>query len=154
MDSKKYLTIMGAVGALVIGLTQYPDSPQAAVPQPAAREESPAVPFTGGMPKGYSPNAVVRDPFAVPAQFQPQLQPPASLGVVRDRQAEKFKEPTPVVTGIVGSGSQRAAIIQSGSDSRSYRVNERAGAYVITAISAASVTFMGPEGSIVAPLGR
>lgn len=157
-STKQRLTILGAVSALMIGLNQYPDPPQAA-PGPAGnQEEVMSAPGDGVLPNGYNPNAVIRDPFAVPIQFQQQQQPvsaaPAGAGQGPQSPAGKTRGPLPVVQGIVGAGDAKVAILADGADSRSYRTGERIGAYVITAISNSSVTLRGPEGIVVVPMGR
>lgn len=151
--SKQRLTVLGAISALMIGLNQYPDPPQAA-PGPVGKQEEVMSVADGVLPQGYNPNAVIRDPFAIPIQYQQQPNVAIPAGVGRDQQTGKTREALPVVQGIVGAGTAKAAILSTGSESRSYRVNERVGSYVITAISNNSVTLQGPEGTVVVPMGR
>lgn len=156
-NSKQRLTVLGAVCALMIGLNQYPQSPQAA-PGPADKQEDLLAMFVaagGILPNGYNPAAIVRDPFAMPAQFQPQSPQTAPItGAGRSQQDGNVRVTLPEVQGIVGAGAAKVAILAVGPDSRSYRTGEKAGAYVITAISNNSVTLRGPEGTVVVPLGR
>ena len=149
---KQRLTVLSALGAMVISLNVY--SPQGAVAPNLTEKQEDIVAVQGTLPKGYSPNAVIRDPFAIPAQYAPQPAAPAVSSVGRDRMPEKAKAPLPVVQGIISAGSAKAAILAVGSDSRTYRVHEQVGSYVITSISNHSVTLQGPDGSIVLALGR
>lgn len=151
--SKQSLTVVGAISALVIGLNQYPDPPQAA-PGPVGKQEEVMSVADGVLPQGYNPNAVIRDPFAMPSQFQQQTTNAIPANVGRNQQAGKAREALPVVQGIVSAGTAKAAILAVGSDSRSYKIGERAGSYVITAIASSSVTLQGPEDTVVVPIGR
>lgn len=155
--AKQRLTILGAVSALMIGLNQYPQPPQAA-PGPVGKQEAlmPMSASAGGvLPNGHNPAAIVRDPFAMPIEFQQQaVNPVPAAGAGRGQQADKVRDMLPVVQGIVSAGAAKVAIIAVGADSRSYRIGEQAGSYAITDISNSSVTLKGPEGTILVPMGR
>lgn len=155
--SKQRLTVLGTVGVLMIGLNQYPQPPQAA-PGPVGQQEDVmpiSVAAEGTLPNGYNPAAVVRDPFAMPAQFQQQSPNAVPItGVGRSQQADKVRDVLPAVQGIVSAGNVKVAIIAVGSDSQSYRIGDRVGSYVIASISTSSVTLKGPEGTVVVPMGR
>lgn len=157
ITSKQRLTVLGTVSALMIGLNQYPQPPQAA-PGPVVKQEDlmPMSASAGGvLPNGHNPAAVVRDPFAMPVEFQQQPVNPATIaGAGRGQQADKVRDMLPVVQGIVSAGAAKVAIMAVGSDSRSYRIGERVGSYVIMDISNSSVTLKGPEGTILVPMGR
>ncbi|MCX7781221.1 MAG: hypothetical protein N2491_09980, partial [Negativicutes bacterium] len=86
----------------------------------------------------------------------PHRPPPAAPagGAAPPGRQPAGQELRPVVLGIVGAGNTRAAIIQTGAESRAYRVNGRAGSYLITAINSSSVVLEGPDGRLIAPLER
>jgi len=90
----------------------------------------------------------------MPAQFQPLQAGDVQVGGNRDQQPAKAAVSKPVVHGIVRSGATKIAILSTGAESRSYRMSEKVGSYVITAISDSSVTLQGPDGSVVVLLGR
>lgn len=154
--SKQRLTVLGAISALMIGLNQYPQPPQAA-PAPVGQQAE-LTPVSASaervLPNGYNPAAAVRDPFAMPAQYQQPINAAPVAGVGRGQQADKVREVLPKVQGIVGAGATKVAIIAVGADSSSYRINQRVGSYVITAITNNSVTLQGPEGISVVSMGR
>lgn len=121
----------------------------AGVSLPASLSVIPGKPV---MPKGYQPELAVRDPFAVPAEFQPKAVASAPP-LAGDRQLRQ-KEIMPVLTGVIMAGNVGSAIIQYGADSRSYRRGEFVGPYQIVAINSHSVALQGPEGRIALSLGR
>lgn len=102
------------------------------------------------MPKGYQPNLTLRDPFAIP----PEYRTPTPAGPAVNIGPTQPKETLPVVTGIVMTNSAGSAIIQYGSDSRSYRLGDFVGPYQIVSINARLVVLQGPSGRLILSLGR
>ena len=144
------IVVLGAAGVLLFGLYQSPE-PSRAASQTVTQEE----PAQRLLPQGYNPDAVIRDPFAVPVQFRqlPAGQVPSGVKT-GDKTGVRAQAAPPVLQGIVSAGSAKSAILSVGGDSRSYRVRERAGAYLLVEITDTSVTLQGPEGTIRVPLGR
>jgi len=110
----------------------------------------------------------LRDPFAAPPEFrqepavsgQPQAVAagpvPGAAGMVAAAKPELRTQKTapPMLQGIASSGDQRMAVLQLGSESRSYRLLERAGPYEVIAIEQDSVTLSGPDGKTVLAMER
>ena len=109
----------------------------------------------------YSVPPVMRDPFAVPKEFQPVASVPASpsarnntsvLSTVSSQTA--MPEITVELVGIVTGGGQRVAIIKKAGASRSYQIKEYIGPYQLLAIGESSVTLWGTQGEKVLTLER
>jgi hypothetical protein len=154
LSSRRWLIVIMLVAAVLAGTLYYRGVPDMALvpagaPLPAAGPVPPGKPV---MPKGYQPELAVRDPFAVPREFQPKsiAALPAPAG---DRQIRQ-KEILPVLNGVIMAGNIGSAIIQYGADSRSYRRGDFVGPYQIVAINSQSVTLQGPEGRLALSVGR
>ena len=108
------------------------------------------------MPQGHQAEAVVKDPFAIPPQYQKKDEPPA----VSQPQDKSFmaenneNKAIPNLTGIVGSADKQLAILEYQTESRAYQVNDVIGPYRITAIYDQSVVLAGPNGNQTLTLGR
>jgi len=150
----RLLTVLAVVAALTAtmyyrSLPQVPLTPAGVLPQ----INIPALPGKPVMPKGYQPELAVRDPFAVPREYQPKPLFDGPASAAGDRQIRQ-KEIMPVLTGIIMAGSVGSAIIQYGADSRSYRRGDFVGPFQIVAINKQAVTLQGPEGRVALGLGR
>lgn len=153
-SSRRWLLIIMVVAAVFAGVLYYRGVPDmsltpAGVPLLATGSVLPGKPV---MPKGYQPELAVRDPFAVPQEFQPKSLSPVPVATV-DRQLRQ-KEILPVLNGVIMAGNIGSAIIQYGADSRSYRRGDFVGPYQIVAINSQSVTLQGPEGRLALSMGR
>lgn len=89
------------------------------------------------------------------------MQPPEAIAVAnaatttaKNGQAAGQTGGTPQLSGIIGGGGNRVAIIRFSGMSRSYRVGESLGAYQILEIGPDSVTLTGPGGSTLLTMGR
>lgn len=150
------IVVFGAVLAITI---YYDDKPETAS-APAALPDNPAVknaPAQAIVPKGFQPgNAnALRDPFAVPKQFEP-VKPPSNgpLASPAGVPTGKTAVATPLLSGVVGGDDKWVAIIQLGDQSRSYQLQDYVGNYQIVAIAGDSATLVGPGGPIMLSVGR
>lgn len=113
---------------------------------------------------GDSAPPVMRDPFAVPKEFQqvapaptPAQQPPAG----NYSSGSSIVSPTPVtpetsleLVGVVSGDGQTIAIIKKAGNSRSYQIKEYIGTYQLLAIEESSAILWGTQGKIVLTLER
>ncbi|MBP2662342.1 MAG: hypothetical protein H6Q71_290 [Firmicutes bacterium] len=109
----------------------------------------------------YPAPPVMRDPFAVPKEFQPVMSVPASSPPARNTSVlstvssqTAMPEITVELVGIVTGGGQRVAIIKKAGDSRSYQIKEYIGPYQLLAIGESSVTLWGTQGEKVLTVER
>lgn len=114
------------------------------------------------MPSRYRADAVVRDPFAVPQEFQPIAVVSAASPLAKNNlsvQKSAALSPTmPEISlelvGIVSGGGQQVAIIKKDGVSRSYLIKEYIGPYQLITIDTRSATLQGPQGQKVLSLER
>mgnify|MGYP003586244361 CR=1 FL=1 len=148
-------------GAVMAAALYYNDAPEVAVAPPLPVKQTAPGPVQAQLPQGVPTGQVVRDPFAVPAEFAPAklLVNPNGTGMAPFPTGSGIPAPVsgggagasslPVLTGIVGGEGRWAAIIQSGGTSRSYQQGDTVGSYQVVAITATSATISGPGGSAV-----
>lgn len=160
---QKVLAIVGAAALLLAAVNFLaadgePDSHQVSSAAVQARS-SPAV-SQPVMPRGFRREAVLKDPFAVPAAYQrPALPAGDSAGqpVNTARQAAAAGPQTtvpPVLTGVVAGKSKRLAILEYQSESRSYQAGEQVGPFLLAAVLDHSVILTGADGTLTLTLGR
>lgn len=115
------------------------------------------------MPRGYLPRPEVRDPFAVPKEFQPVVAPvPPELPPVKSHasvsginsSSSNLPESQLMLVGVVSGGGQKVAIIKNGSNSRTYQIEDFVGPYQLLSVEKTSVTLWGPQGEKVLTLAR
>lgn len=152
-SSRWRLPFLLVILAVLLGVLYYQHMPQtvpappAGAPpqtagQPAGQPVAAVQSGTPVMPKGYQPQLAVRDPFAVPPEYL--VRTPGAAAAPSDK--NQPKDAKPVLTGVIVAGNVGSAIIQYGSDSRSYRRGDLVGPYQVVAIGNQSVTLQGPEG--------
>jgi hypothetical protein len=154
--SRWRLPILLVILGVLLGVLYYQNMPQtvpAAPPagapppqtvgQPAGQTGTAVQAGKPVMPKGYQPQLAVRDPFAVPPEYLVRTPGGAAAG---DKTLPK--DAKPVLTGVILAGNVGSAIIQYGTDSRSYRRGDFVGPYQVVAIGNQSVTLQGPEGRL------
>jgi hypothetical protein len=171
IDSKNLAVVVIAAlllaGTTILYLNTF--SPAAAPPslQPAHPLQITGLPAKPTVLKGYAQEATMRDPFALPLELQqtaiPRGPAPGAGGlgsggaggyVASARESAPLLPTLPKLSGVVSTGNFRMAVLQYGTESRSYRVNEHIGPYELIAVSDDSVTLSGPEGKIVLTVGR
>ena len=153
------IAAMLTVSGILLGALLYGGQPEVAVAPPATQlPGSPAAQTQPQLPKGYVPGQVLRDPFAVPPEYQKSKQPllpgrdaTEKTGIVPSGQGAKAAPP--VLMGVVGSEGTWRAIIHYAGESRSYAVNEYAGSYLIQTITLDSVTLHGGGSPLVLTVG-
>jgi hypothetical protein len=153
---RQKLLITMSIAAITVGVLYYRTTPYVALAPAGLAPQLNTASLAGGkplMPKGYQPEITVRDPFAVPVEFQPKPPPPV-VGLSGGGQQIRQKEIMPVLTGVIMAGNIGSAIIQYGADSRSYRRGEFVGPYQIIAIGGSSATLQGPDGRTILSIGR
>lgn len=113
------------------------------------------------MPTRYPLHAVMRDPFAIPKEFQPETVDSGTLPA-----ATYFSPaPQPVLSsalpdsslkliGVVSGGGQQVAIIKTGNVSRSYQLEEYIGLYQLISVGESAAMLRGPHGQKVLVLER
>ena len=154
------IAAMLLVGGILLGILMYTGQPEVAVAPPAAvvPPGALAAPSQPQLPQGYAPGQVLRDPFAVPPEYQKSkaVPPPGGMtdptGNVLPGQPPKTA--ALVLQGVVGNAGNWRAIIQYAGESRSYAVNDFAGPYQIQAITFDSVTLTGGGSPLVLTVGR
>ena len=118
---------------------------------PAVKPPEVSVGVQPVMPKGYQPEAAVRDPFLLPPV---QMDKPPAAGEGMPLKGEGVKEkPKPVrpsLVGIADNGEGRqVVIVRLGTDSQTLGLHERIGEYRLVAVQKNTATFEGPEGTVV-----
>lgn len=113
------------------------------------------------MPQGYQAEAVIKDPFAIPAGYQKKDdQAGSSINTAVNHPQDKpqiggnERNSIPSLTGIVGGAAKKLAIIEYKTESRAYQVNDVIGPYLVSAIDDHSVVLAGPSGKLTLMLGR
>jgi hypothetical protein len=142
--------LLAAAGLSIMLLLGYGYVPERS-PAPAAntRAES-AGPVQPVMPKGYRPEAVVRDPFA-PGETA-ALPPAADTGgrVAANAQAKsaaaKRKTPELGVRGIIRSGDRLAVIVEYNGESRMVAARGVVGDYRLVGSDGKTATFIDGDG--------
>lgn len=156
---RQRLTAMVVFGVVLVGLFYYNDSPEVVMAPPPVKQGVPVA--SGGGPKipqGYEPGQIVRDPFAMPKEFEPANPHIPASGAPSDPgtagRIGAGSSAIPTVNGIVGGDGRWMAIIQYGAESRSYKVQDYVGPYQVTAITSDTVTVWGPGGRSVLMVGK
>ena len=111
---------------------------------------------------GYPPNPVMRDPFAVPKEFQPVAPVPAAQLPARNyASVPNSVAPPPAMpeislelVGVVSGGGQKVAIIKNANNSCSYQIKDYIGPYQLLSVGESSATLWGPQGKKVLTLER
>ena len=155
---RQRLLIVVLLGTIVVAYVSYSnETPQTVVapPKPVVNQPKQSVkdevtPVSGSA-------LAVRDPFAVPKEYQPA--PPAAPLPPGRREAgaspqPPAKAPTPALFGIVNSNGNWSAILQYNNESKSYRAKEFVGPYQILSITQDAVTLWGPSGRLTLAMGR
>ena len=114
------------------------------------------------MPSRYPVHAVVRDPFAVPPEFQPvavvAAASPSAQNYPSVQKSAAISPATPEslleLVGTVSGGRQQVAIIKKDGVSRSYLIKEYVGSYQLVTIGEGTATLRGPQGEKVLTLER
>lgn len=114
------------------------------------------------IPLSYAANSVVRDPFAVPKEFQPVVPIPTEQPPIKNYTSvagavsspPKLLEIPLTLVGVVSGGGQKVAIIKNGSNSRTYQIKEYIGPYQLISVGESSATLWGPQGEKVLILER
>lgn len=110
----------------------------------------------------YSALPVMRDPFAVPREFEQVAPVPASSPPAKNYPSvpnnglppSAIKEISLELVGVVSGGGQKVAIIKSAGKSGSYQIKDYLGPYQLLAVRESSVTLGGPQGEKVLILER
>ena len=142
-----YVTLFAAMLFAVYPLFMGRETPVSVV-LPAA--QSPTLGLDKpAMPSGHTQQAV-RDPFQKPKEIMP-IEPTK----------HEYKQPktTPILPqfqlkGVAVSNGVAAAILESGADSRSYRIGEFAGPYQVRSIGVDAVVLEGPGGAHILRMRR
>ncbi|WP_425060716.1 hypothetical protein SCACP_14590 [Sporomusa carbonis] len=121
--------------------------------------QEPAQPI---LPAGYQTNSTLRDPFAVPPEFQPAAVPAAPLPQLNTSSSPERSVVTPpkepemplVLVGVVSGGGHKVAIIKNGNSSRSYQIKDFIGPYQLVSVGESSATLWGAQGKRVLTLER
>lgn len=111
---------------------------------------------------GYSALPVMRDPFAVPQEFEQVVPVPASSPTAKNYPSvphnglppSAISEISLELVGVVSGGGQKVAIIKSAGKSGSYQIKDYLGPYQLLAVRENSVTLGGPQGEKVLILER
>lgn len=152
MDVRKLGLATGLL-ALIAGTVYFSSDTQASLkpPKPVPPVKVSSVQSTKStMPNGYNPSLVIRDPFAAPDYARPQtVAKPSAPQRNSSAAAPKVQKAIPpALSGIVSAGGKNTAILAYGGESRSYNVNEYAGAYKIIAIYPDKVLLSSPYGRL------
>lgn len=110
----------------------------------------------------YSTPPVMRDPFAVPQEFQPVSPVVASpLSARNYASVPNSVAPQPAMpeislelVGVVSGGGQKVAIIKNTGNSHSYQIKDYIGPYQLLSVGENSATLWGPQGKKVLTLER
>jgi Tfp pilus assembly protein PilP len=158
--TRKQVLLAILVFSAVLAITIYYDDKPETASAPAVQPDDAAVksaPPQAIVPKGFQAgNAnALRDPFAVPKQFEP-VKPPGGgpLASPAGVPAGKTIVDTPLLSGVVGGDGKWVAIIQLGDQSRSYQLQDYVGNYQVVAIAGDSATLAGPGGPIMLSVGK
>ncbi|WP_094604669.1 hypothetical protein SPSIL_021020 [Sporomusa silvacetica DSM 10669] len=111
---------------------------------------------------GYSALPVMRDPFAVPQEFQQVAPVPVSSPPAKNYPSvpnnvlpsSAIPEISLELVGVVSGGGQKVAIIKSAGNSGSYQLKDYLGPYQLLSVGEKSVTLWGPQGEKVLILER
>nr|WP_092074287.1 hypothetical protein [Dendrosporobacter quercicolus]NSL49191.1 hypothetical protein [Dendrosporobacter quercicolus DSM 1736]SDM87115.1 hypothetical protein SAMN04488502_10866 [Dendrosporobacter quercicolus] len=153
---QKALVIVGAAALLLAAVNFF----AAAGESDSHQVSSASVPARSGlavsqpvMPRGFRREAVLKDPFAVPAAYQ---RPTLPVNTARQPAAglQTAETVPPVLTGVVSGNSKRLAILEYQSASRAYQAGEQVGPFLLAAVSDHSVILTGPDGNLTLTLGR
>lgn len=161
---QKALVIVGAAALLLAAVNFF----AAAGESDSHQVSSASVPARSGlavsqpvMPRGFRREAVLKDPFAVPAAYQKSTLPVRNaagqpVNTARQPAAGPQTPETvpPVLTGVVSGNSKRLAILEYQSASRAYQAGEQVGPFLLAAVSDHSVILTGPDGNLTLTLGR
>ncbi|GBG57965.1 hypothetical protein SPFL3102_01685 [Sporomusaceae bacterium FL31] len=164
LEPRQRILAVAVVATLIVVVVTLSLTPELPVNEGQIAQSLPVknkAPSQPVMPQGYQAEAVLKDPFAIPAGFQKRdeqsagamnqannLQDKPQLGGNNDRNA------VPSLTGIVGGAAKQLAIIEYKTESRSYQVNDVIGPYLVSAIYDHSVVLAGPSGKLTLTLGR
>lgn len=152
--NRKVLLLTGVLA--VSAWAAYPQlAPQSAAPVVAQTVSQPKVPVDSlpPMPAGFQQPAVYRDPFQTPKEALPPSKP-ASAYAGRTASPPPPTLPQFELTGVAIGNGTAAAILESSSGSRSYRVGEYAGPFQVRSIKSDSVVLVGPNGPQVLKMRR
>ena len=157
-EAKSGVILMYAVTMLVFGLvlSQFPVSPQAA--QGNKGKNATVSSDAGGvMPLGYVEAArPIRDPFAVPEEFQPNGQLHANdikeKTVVKSEPSNvasrQPRSKVPELIGVIRGNERQAVILKFGEESRTCQIGQQIGGFTVLSVEASAVVLNGPTGNI------
>lgn len=152
--------VVATLIVVVVNFSLTPELPVNGEQVPRSLPIKNKIPSQPVMPQGYQAEAVVKDPFAIPAGFQKRDEQavaamnPANLQDKPQIPANKEQSMVPSLTGIVGGAAKQLAIMEYKTESRAYQVNDAIGPYLVSAIYDRSVVLAGPGGKLTLTLGR
>lgn len=159
---RQRISAMLIIGAVLAVALYYNSPTEVAVAPPLPVKQTVPGTVQPQLPQGAQSGQVVRDPFAVPAEFAPAKPVALNTGLDAVRtgssnlpinagmpQSQSQPQSPPILTGIVGGEGRWAAILKYGGSSRSYQLRDSVGPYQVVAITANSATISGPGGSVV-----
>lgn len=151
------LILLSAICVLIFGLAQLGSSPEAAQNPAENRSFAQKAADNGRMPQGYEAAVrLIRDPFARPSEFVPPAAADDRI-VKKEAVSKALHSPLaklPELSGIVSGNGIYAAILRTDGESRTYRTDQRVGAYTIVSIQDTSVELVGSGGNIILRLER
>lgn len=165
MEPRQRILGVAVVATLIVAAVNFFLTPATPVKGEQVTQALPVknkVPFQPVMPQGYHAEAVVKDPFAIPGDYQKkddQAVSSRNTAVNHPQDKPQFggnndQNVIPSLTGIVGGAAKQLAIIEYKTESRAYQVNDVIGPYVVSAIDEHSIVLAGPSGKLTLTLGR
>lgn len=128
----------------------------------AGQSDTTSVPVSSAsqvvMPQKIQPNVANvstttgRNPFMVPARLLTPTTTPSTNG--GNNNATSYASATPVLRGIVASGTTKLAIIEFNNSSNYYKNGQTIGEYTLNSIGSNSVELGHPQNSLHLTLGR
>lgn len=165
MEPRQRILGVAVVATLIVAAVNFFLTPGTSVKGEQVTQALPVknkMPSQPVMPQGYRAEAVVKDPFAIPGEYQKKDdQAVSSMNAAANYLQDKPQfggsndsKPLPSLTGIVGGAAKQLAIIEYKTESRAYQVNDVIGPYLVSAIDEHSVVLAGPSGKLTLTLGR
>lgn len=173
LTAKERLLVIVTVGMMALGITVYispTDVPGDTAPETTAtvaKQATTETPLAATAEQQSIPVTVQkdanRDPFAKPPEATTSKSPPSSsVPPLQSKGPKSFPTMTPKntapsnapqqnfkLTGIVSSAGRSMAVIMSGSQSRSYDINDMIGTYRLKAINGDNVVLANANNNIV-----
>lgn len=165
-NKKKRLFLIVFIGAVAVAAALLLMESDVLAPPPSASNsvagpnnkasQTAAGPVAPVLPKGAVVSGKpIRDIFLPPAGYAALAQKNgATGGQARGGVRAAAAGQVPVLTGVIEGAGTRVVILRQGAISRSHRVGESAGAYLVASIGTRSVTLEGPSGTIILTMGQ